>query len=141
MKKKARKPIFDKRCPGARMIVYGAILMIIGGVINAYMSWTLAVGVLGGVVETKIVLGSLISLCLQVALSLLVSIDAINNRNRPSKGRSVMINSICVAAISIFLLVQGNTYESSILIAGVSLAGSTIACIGAIRNRRVNLTK
>lgn len=137
MKKKTKKPIFDKRCPGAKMIVYGAILVMIAGVINAYTSWVLAVGVLGGAAETKDVIGYLVSICLQVGLYLLVGIDAILNRNIPSKGRSVMINCICVAAISVYLLVQGNTYVSSIVISGISFAGSVLAAIGAFRNRRV----
>lgn len=137
MAKKAKKPIFDKRAPGSKMIVYGAILVLIGAVVNAYMSWTLSLGVSFGAATTKDVLGTLISLCLQVALSMLVAIDGINNRNRPSKGRSVMINAICVVAISAFLLIQNASYSTSIIIAGVSIAGGVVMAIGGFKNRRV----
>lgn len=135
MKKKTKKPIFDKRCPGARMIVYGAILMMISGLINAFMSWSYVVVVFGGGAETSDVIGNLISLCLQVGLAFIVALDAINNRNKPSQARRIMINVLCVAAISILLLVL-NTADSSIVIAGVSLAGAIIAIIGTVRNRR-----
>lgn len=137
MAKKAKKPIFDKRAPGAKPIVYGAVLVIIGAVVNAYMSWTLSIGVSLGAATASDVLGTLISLCLQVALSMLVAIDGINNRNRPSKGRSVMINAICVVAISTFLLLQNASYSTSIIIAGVSIAGGVIMAIGGFKNRRV----
>ena len=46
MKKKTKKPIFDKRAPGGKMIVYGAVLVIIGGIINSYMAWLFTTGVL-----------------------------------------------------------------------------------------------
>ena len=137
MAKKEKKPIFDKRAPGAKPIVYGAILVIIGAVVNAYMSWTLSIGVSLGAATASDVFGTLLSLCLQVALSMLVAIDGINNRNRPSKGRSVMINSLCVVAISVFLLLQNASYSTSIIIAGVSIAGGVIMAIGGFKNRRV----
>ena len=103
MKKKTKKPIFDSRAPGGKMIVYGAVLVIIGGVINSYMAWLFATGALLGAVETGDVMGYTVSLCLQTALSLIVALDGINNRNRPSKGRKVMINAICVFALAIVL--------------------------------------
>ena len=84
--KKAKKPLFDKRCPGSRMIVYGAVLVIAGACINAYMSWLLVVGVLFGAAQQSDAFGSTVALCLQVALSLLVAIDGINNRNRSFRG-------------------------------------------------------
>ena len=44
MKKKAKKPLFDPRLPGAKMIFYGAILLMIAGGINAFFSWVFVVG-------------------------------------------------------------------------------------------------
>ena len=58
MKKKTKKPIFDKRAPGGKMIVYGAVLVIIGGIINSYMAWLFATGVLLGAAENLAVLFS-----------------------------------------------------------------------------------
>lgn len=145
MKKKAKKPLFDSRAPGGKMIVYGAVLMILGAIPNAYWSWrlSLVVSMSDGAVGAGDIFGPLLSYCLQVALSLLVALDGINNRNRPSKGRSVMINAICVAAISIFLLIQvlqgeGTTNVfSNALVAGVSIAGAVLMFIGGFKNRKV----
>lgn len=138
MKKKTKKPIFDKRAPGGKMIVYGAVLVIIGGIINSYMAWLFATGVLLGAAKTSDVMGYTISLCLQTALSLLVALDGINNRNRPSKGRKVMINAICVFALAIILLIQNGSSEGTgLVIAAVSAGGSIVMFLGGLQNRKV----
>ena len=145
MKKKTKKPLFDARVPGGKMIVYGAVLLILGAIPNAYWSWrlSLAFSMSDGAVSAGDVLGPLVSYCLQVALSMLVAIDGINNRNRPSKGRSIMINAICVAAISVFLLIQvlqggeNTNVFSNALVAGVSVAGAVLMFIGGSKNRKV----
>ena len=142
MKKKAKKPIFDSRAPGGKMIVYGAVLLILAAIPNAYFSWrlSLAFSMSDGAIGAGDIFGPLLSYCLQVALSLLVALDGINNRNRPSKGRSVMINAICVVAISIFLLIQvssGENVLSNAFVAGVSVAGSVLMLVGGLRNRKV----
>ncbi len=138
MKKKTKKPIFDKRAPGGKMIVYGAVLVIIGGIINSYMAWLFATGVLFGAAETGDVMGYTVSLCLQTALSLLVALDGINNRNRPSKGRKVMINAICVFALAVILLMQSGSGEGTgLIIAAVSAGGAIMMFLGGLRNRKV----
>ena len=138
MKKKTKKPIFDKRAPGGKMIVYGAVLVIIGGIINSYMAWLFTTGVLLGAAKTSDVMGYTISLCLQTALSLLVALDGINNRNRPSKGRKVMINAICVFALAIILLIQNGSSEGTgLVIAAVSAGGSIMMLLGGLQNRKV----
>lgn len=138
MKKKTKKPIFDSRAPGGRLIVYGAVLVIIGGVINSYMAWLFATGVLFGAAQTSDVLGYTVSLCLQTALSLLVALDGINNRNRPSKGRKVMINAICVFALAVVLLIQNGSAEGTgIIIAAVSAGGAITMFLGGLKNRKV----
>ena len=48
MKKKNKKALFDPRLPGAKMIFYGAILLIAAGCINAFFSWVFVVGTYGG---------------------------------------------------------------------------------------------
>ncbi len=138
MKKKTKKPIFDSRAPGGRLIVYGAVLVIIGGVINSYMAWLFATGVLFGAAQTSDVLGYTVSLCLQTALSLLVALDGINNRNRPSKGRKVMINAICVFALAVVLLIQNGSAEGTgLIIAAVSAGGAITMFLGGLKNRKV----
>ena len=138
MKKKTKKPIFDSRAPGGKMIVYGAVLVIIGGVINSYMAWLFATGALLGAVETGEFMGYTVSLCLQTALSLIVALDGINNRNRPSKGRKVMINAICVFALAIVLLLQNGSGEGTgLIIAAVSAGGSIMMFLGGLKNRKV----
>lgn len=138
MKKKTKKPIFDSRAPGGRLIVYGAVLVIIGGVINSYMAWLFATGVLFGAAQTSDVFGYTVSLCLQTALSLLVALDGINNRNRPSKGRKVMINAICVFALAVVLLVQNGSAEGTgLIIAAVSAGGAITMFLGGLKNRKV----
>ena len=138
MKKKTKKPIFDKRAPGGKMIVYGAVLVIIGGIINSYMAWLFATGVLLGAAKTSDVMGYTISLCLQTALSLLVALDGINNRNRPSKGRKVMINAICVFAHAIILRIQnGSSKGTGLVIAAVSAGGAIMMFLGGLQNRKV----
>ena len=138
MKKKTKKPIFDSRAPGGRLIVYGAVLVIIGGVINSYMAWLFATGVLFGAAQTSDVLGYTVSLCLQTALSLLVALDGINNRNRPSKGRKAMINAICVFALAVVLLIQNGSAEGTgLIIAAVSAGGAITMFLGGLKNRKV----
>ena len=138
MKKKTKKPLFDKRAPGGKLIVYGAILIIIGGVINSYMAWLFTTGVLFGAAKTGDVIGYTVSLCLQTALSLIVALDGINNRNRPSKGRKVMINSLCVFALAIVLLMQhGSAQGTGLIIAAVSAAGAITMFLGGLTNRKV----
>lgn len=142
MKKKTKKPLFDSRVPGGKPIVYGAVLMIIGAVINSYMSWTLVVGALFGAADDKTVFGPALALCLQVGLSMLVAIDGINNRNRPSKGKRTMLNSACVLVIAIVLLFQNGSWESGmstgILIAALSVAGAVIMMFGGFKNSKVH---
>ena len=138
MKKKTKKPIFDKRAPGGKLIVYGAVLVIIGGVINSYWAWRYALVVLFGAAQTSDVLGYTVSLCLQTALSLIVALDGINNRNRPSKGRKVMINAICVFALAIVLLMQNGTAQGTgLIIAAVSAGGAITMFLGGLQNRKV----
>ena len=135
MKKKTKKPLFDKRAPGGKLIVYGAILIIIGGVINSYMAWLFTTGVLFGAAKTGDVIGYTVSLCLQTALSLIVALDGIN---RPSKGRKVMINSLCVFALAIVLLMQnGSAQGTGLIIAAVSAAGAITMFLGGLKNRKV----
>lgn len=141
MKKKAKKILFDPRCPGAKMIFYGAILLVIAGCINAYTSWVLVVGVLFKMAQSGDVFGYTFSLCAQVALAFLVAIDGINNRNRPSKARGVMVRAICVFAIAIILMMQGDTTaggnSTGIIVAAFSFAGSCIMVLGGLRNAKV----
>ena len=141
MKKKAKKPLFDPRCPGAKMIFYGALLLIVAGCINAYTSWILAIGVLFKMAQTSDVFGYTFALCAQVALALLVAVDGINNRNRPSKARGVMIRAICVFAIAVVLLMQGDTTaggnSTGIFVAAFSFAGSALMVLGGFRNAKV----
>ena len=141
MKKKAKKALFDPRCPGAKMIFYGALLLIVAGCINAYTSWILVVGVLFKMAQTSDVLGYTFSLCAQVALALLVAVDGINNRNRPSKAKGIMIRAICVTAIAIILMMQGDTTaggnSTGIFVAGFSFAGSALMVLGGFKNGKV----
>lgn len=141
MKKKTKKPLFDPRCPGAKMIFYGAILLFVAGAINAYTSWILVVGVLFGMAETGDVIGYALSLCAQVALSFIVAVDAINNRNRPSKAKGIIVKAVCVVAIAAVLMFQSETTASGnntgVYVAAFALAGSVILGIGAIRNAKV----
>lgn len=141
MKKKAKKPLFDPRCPGAKMIFYGSILLIIAGCINAYTSWVLVVGVLFGMAQSGDVFGYTFSLCAQVALAFLVAVDGINNRNRPSKARGIMIRAICVTAIAIILMMQGDTTaggnSTGVFVAAFSFAGSALMILGAFKNAKV----
>ena len=141
MKKKTKKPLFDKSAPGGKMIFYGAILIIIGACINAFASWSLVVGAFLGLATSEDVFGETLNLCLQVGLSLLVAIDGINNRNRPSKGKHVMINALCVMAIAVLLMVQSSFYASSILIAGLSIGGAIVMIVGGLRNKKVFVKK
>lgn len=141
MKKKTKKPLFDPRCPGAKMIFYGAILLIVAGCINAYVSWLLVVGVLFNAAETADVLGSTITLCAQVALAFLVAVDAINHRNHPSKAKGIILKAFCVFAIAVILMLQGDTtsggVSTGLVVAAFSFAGSAILVIGGFRNAKV----
>lgn len=141
MKKKTKKPLFDPRCPGAKMIFYGAILLIIAGCINAYISWLLVVGVLFKAAEAGDVFGSTLTLCAQVALALLVAVDAINHRNHPSKSKGIILKAACVFAIAVILMVQGETtaggVSTGLIVAAFSFAGSAVMVLGGIRNAKV----
>lgn len=137
MKKKTKKPIFDKRAPGGKMIVYGAVLVIIGGVINSYWAWKYALVGLSGAVQTSDVMGYTVVLCLQAAMSLIIALDGINNRNRPSKGRKVMFNALCVLALAVILIVQGSSAGDTNIVAAISMAGSIMMFIGGLKNRKV----
>ncbi len=137
MKKKTKKPLFDPRCPGAKMTFYGAILLIISGCISAYTSWVFVVGVYMGMVNPGDVVGFAIVICAQVALNLIVGIDAINNRNRPSKARNVLIKAICVFIIAAVVAAQSANSNGNIATAALSLAGSAVIAIGAVRNAKV----
>ena len=141
MKKKAKKSLFDPRCPGAKMIFYGALLLIVAGGINAYTSWVLVVGVLFGMAESGDVFGYAFSLCAQVALALLVAVDSINNRNRPSKSKGTVIKAICVVVIAVALMMQGDTTaggnSTGIFVAAFSFAGSALLILGGLRNAKV----
>lgn len=90
MKKRTKKPLFDKRAPGGKMIFYGAILIIIAACINAFASWSLVVGAFLGMATAEDVFGETLNLCLQVGLSLLVAIDGINNRNRLTRASTCL---------------------------------------------------
>ena len=140
MKKKTKKPLFDKRAPGGKMIFYGAIIIIIGACINAFASWSLVVGTFLGMAAVGDVLGETLNLCLQVGLSLIVALDGINNRNRPSRGKRVMINAFCVMLIAVILLVRDASISSSIIIAGLAIGGSAVMAFGGLKNHWV-LTK
>ena len=91
-----------------------------------------------GAAKTGDVIGYTVSLCLQTALSLIVALDGINNRNRPSKGRKVMINSLCVFALAIVLLMQnGSAQGTGLIISAVSAAGAITMFLGGLKNRKV----
>lgn len=141
MKKKTKKPLFDSRVPGGKPIVYGAVLMILGALVNSYMSWTLVVGALFGAADDKTVFGPALSLCLQVGLSMLVAIDGINNRNRPSKGKRTILNAACVLVIAVVLVFQNGSWQegmsTGILIAAFSVAGAMIMMLGGFKNSQV----
>lgn len=139
--KKKKKAVFDPRCPGSKMIFYGAILLIIAGCINAYTSWVLVIGVLFNVAQTSDVIGYALSLCAQVALALLVAIDGINNRNRPSKAKGIVIKAVCVVAIAVLVMLQSDTtsggVSTGLFVSAFSLGGAAVMLIGAFRNAKV----
>ncbi len=140
MKKKTKKPLFDPRCPGAKMLFYGAILLLIAGCINAYTTWVFVVGVYMGMVTAGDVMGYTLVICAQVALAFIVAIDAINNRNRPSKARGVLVKTLCVFIIAGVVAFQGTSGEGAsgnIVTAALSLAGSAVIGIGAFLNAKV----
>ena len=140
MKKKTKKPLFDPRLPGAKMIFYGVILLILAGCINAYTSWVLVVGVLFGMAKSGDVFGYAFSLCAQVALAFLVAVDGINHRNHPSKSKGIIIKAFCVIAIAVVLMMQGDTTaggnSTGIFVAGFSFAGSALMILGGFRNAK-----
>jgi hypothetical protein len=141
MKKKSKKALFDPRCPGAKMIFYGAILLIIAGCINAYTSWVLVVGVLFKMAQSGDVFGYTFSLCAQVALAFLVAVDGINHRNHPSKSKGTIIKAFCVVAIAVVLMMQGDTTaggnSTGVIVAAFSFAGSALMILGGFRNAKV----
>ena len=137
MKKKSKKALFDPRCPGAKMIFYGAILLIIAGCINAYTSWVLVVGVLFKMAQSGDVFGYTFSLCAQVALAFLVAVDGINHRNHPSKARGILVKAICALIIAVAFMLQLGTFEGNewgVVAAGITIAGATVMAIGAFKN-------
>ena len=141
MKKKAKKQLFDPRCPGAKMIFYGAILLIVAGCINAYTSWVLVMGVFLGMATSGDVFGYAFSLCAQVALAFLVAVDGINHRNHPSKAKGTILKAFCVVAIAVILMMQGDTTaggnSTGIFVAAFSFAGSALMILGGFRNAKV----
>lgn len=140
MKKKAKKPLFDPRLPGGKMIFYGAILLIAAGCINAYFSWIFVVGAYMGAVAAGDVFSSAIVTCLMVAIAFLTAIDGINHRNHPSKARGVMIRAFCALVIAVAFMLQLTVYEGNewgVIAAGITIGGSVVMIIGAFRNAKM----
>ena len=140
MKKKAKKPLFDPRLPGAKMIFYGAILLMIAGGINAFFSWVFVVGTYLGAVELGDVLSSAIATCLMVAVAFLVAVDGINHRNHPSKARGTILKAICAFVIAVAFMLQFSNIEEEfwgVVAAGITMGGSIIMAIGAFKNAKM----
>ncbi|MBQ4546748.1 MAG: hypothetical protein IJA17_06270 [Oscillospiraceae bacterium] len=140
MKKKAKKQLFDPRLPGAKMIFYGAILLLIAGCINAFFSWVFVVGTYLGAAELGDVFGSAIATCLMVAVAFLVAVDGINHRNHPSKARSIILKAICAFVIAVAFMLQFSNFEEEfwgVVAAGITMGGSVIMAIGAFRNAKM----
>ena len=141
MKKKTKKPLFDPRLPGAKMIFYGAILLIAAGCINAFFSWVFVVGTYLGVTAFSDVFSSALVTCLMVAIMFLVAVDAINHRNHPSKSKGIILKAACVFAIAVILMIQGETtaggVSTGLIVAAFSFAGSAVMVLGGIRNAKV----
>ena len=140
MKKKAKKQLFDPRLPGAKMIFYGAILLLIAGCINAFFSWVFVVGTYLGAAELGDVFGSAIATCLMVAVAFLVAVDGINHRNHPSKARGIILKAICALVIAVAFMLQFSNFEEEfwgVVAAGITMGGSVIMAIGAFRNAKM----
>ena len=140
MKKKAKKQLFDPRLPGAKMIFYGAILLLIAGCINAFFSWVFVVGTYLGAVELGDVLGSAIVTCLMVAVAFLVAVDGINHRNHPSKARGIILKAICALVIAVAFMLQFSNFEEEfwgVVAAGITMGGSAIMALGAFKNAKM----
>lgn len=140
MKKKTKKPLFDPRCPGAKMIFYGSILLIAAGAINAFFSWVLAIIPYVSDAEIGMVLGDAIVFSLQVAVAFIVAIDSINNRNRPSKARGSMVKALCALIIAIAFMLQFSNFEEElwgVIASGITITGSLFIFVGAFRNAKV----
>ena len=140
MKKKAKKQLFDPRLPGAKMIFYGAILLLIAGCINAFFSWVFVVGTYLGAAELGDVFGSAIATCLMVAVAFLVAVDGINHRNHPCKARSIILKAVCAFVIAVAFMLQFSNFEEEfwgVVAAGITMGGSVIMAIGAFRNAKM----
>lgn len=140
MKKKTKKPLFDPRLPGAKMIFYGAILLIAAGCINAFFSWVFVVGTYLGATTFGDVFSSALVTCLMVAIMFLVAVDGINHRNHPSKARGMMVKAICALLIAVTFMLQLGTFEGNewgVAAAGITIAGSLFMFIGAFRNAKL----
>ncbi len=140
MKKKAKKPLFDPRLPGGKMIFYGAILLMIAGCINAFFSWVFVVGTYLGAVQFGDVFSSALVTCLMVAIAFLAAVDGINHRNHPSKARGIMVRAFCALLVSVTFMLQLTVYEGNewgVIAAGITIAGSVVMIIGAFRNAKM----
>ena len=140
MKKKAKKPLFDPRLPGGKMIFYGAILLMAAGCINAFFSWVFVVGTYMGAVQLSDVFSSALVTCLMVAIAFLTAVEGINHRNHPSKARSIMIRAICALLIAIVFMLQLTTFEGNewgVIAAGITIGGAVVMLIGAFRNAKM----
>lgn len=140
MKKKAKKQLFDPRLPGAKMIFYGSILLLIAGAINAFFSWVFVVGTYMGAVQLSDVFSSAMTTCLMVAVAFLVAVDAINHRNHPSKARGMMVKAICALLVSVVFMLQLPSYEGNepgVIASGITIGGSFILFLGAFKNAKM----
>ena len=140
MKKKTKKPLFDPRLPGAKMIFYGAILLMIAGCINAFFSWVYVVGTYLGVTAVGDVFSSALVTCLMVAIAFLTAVDGINHRNHPSKARSILIKAICALIIAVAFMLHLGTFEGNewgVVAAGITIAGSVVISLGAFKNAKM----
>ena len=140
MKKKAKKPLFDPRLPGAKMIFYGAILLLAAGCINAFFAWVFVVGTYMGAATLDAVFGSAMVTCLMVAVAFLVAVDSINHRNHPSKARGIMVKSISALVIAVAFMLQLTVYEGNewgVIAAGITIGGSIVMFFGAFKNAKM----
>ncbi|MBR5310074.1 MAG: hypothetical protein IKU42_03000 [Oscillospiraceae bacterium] len=140
MKKKTKKALFDPRLPGAKMIFYGAILLIAAGCINAFFSWVFVVGTYLGATTLSDVFASALVTCLMVAIAFLVAVDGINHRNHPSKARGILVKAICALIIAVAFMLQLGTFEGNewgVVAAGITIAGSVVMAIGAFKNAKM----
>ena len=140
MKKKTKKLLFDPRLPGAKMIFYGAILLIAAGCINAFFSWVFVVGTYLGAATLGDVFSSALVTCLMVAIAFLVAVDGINHRNHPSKARGILVKAICALIIAVAFMLQLGTFEGNewgVIAAGITIAGSSVMALGAFKNAKM----